>query len=146
MPPQGPFKTICIISLPRRAQLSAVIPPLLQWLEAHGIRALLDKETGSSVDQPANARTRQELASESDLLLVLGGDGTLLAAARVAAPHGIPLLPINMGSLGFLTSFTLEEMFPALEETLAGRSSVSERVLLRVDLHRGGQLIYGQRR
>jgi NAD+ kinase len=50
-----------------------------------------------------------------------------------------------MGSLGFLTSFTLEEMFPALEETLAGRSSVSERVLLRVDLDRAGQIIDGQR-
>ena len=145
MPRQGTLKTVGIISRPRREQLSAVIPPLLQWLEAHGIRALLDKETGSSVDQSATARTRQELAGESDLLLVLGGDGTLLAAARVAAPRGIPLLPINMGSLGFLTSFTLEEMFPALEETLAGRSSVSERVLLRVDLDRAGQIIDGQR-
>jgi NAD+ kinase len=144
MPRQGALKTVGIISRPRREQLSAVIPPLLQWLEAHGISALLDTETGSSVDQPETARTRQELAGESDLLLVLGGDGTLLAAARVAAPHGIPLLPINMGSLGFLTSFTLEEMFPALEETLAGRSSVSERVLLRVDLDRAGQIIDGQ--
>jgi NAD+ kinase len=145
MPRQTALKTVGIISRPRREQLSAVIPPLLQWLEAHGIRALLDKETGSSVDQSATARTRQELAGESDLLLVLGGDGTLLAAARVAAPHGTPLLPINMGSLGFLTSFTLEEMFPALEETLAGRSSVSERVLLRVDLVRAGQIVDGQR-
>lgn len=145
MPPQAALKTVGIISRPRREQLSAVIPPLLQWLEARGIRALFDKETGSSVDQPATARTRQELAGEADLLLVLGGDGTLLAAARVAAPRGIPLLPINMGSLGFLTSFTLQEMYPALEETLAGRSSVSERVLLRVDLHRAGQIIDGQR-
>jgi NAD+ kinase len=145
MPPQAALKTVGIISRPRREQLSVVIPPLLQWLEARGIRALFDKETGSSVDQSATARTRQELANESDLLLVLGGDGTLLAAAHVAASRGIPLLPINMGSLGFLTSFTLEEMFPALEETLAGRSSVSERVLLRVDLHRAGQIIDGQR-
>jgi NAD+ kinase len=145
MPRQTALKTVGIISRPRREQLSAVIPPLLQWLDAHGIRALLDEETGSSVDQSATARTRQELAGESDLLLVLGGDGTLLAAARVAAPHGTPLLPINMGSLGFLTSFTLEEMFPALEETLAGRSSVSERVLLRVDLVRAGQIVDGQR-
>jgi NAD+ kinase len=145
MPHPAALKTVGIISRPRREQLSVVIPPLLDWLEARGIRALFDKETGSSVDQPATTRTRQELANESDLLLVLGGDGTLLAAARVAAPRGIPLLPINMGSLGFLTSFTLEEMFPALEETFAGRSSVSERVLLRVDLHRAGQVIDGQR-
>jgi NAD+ kinase len=145
MPPQAAFKTVGIISRPRREQLSAVIPALLQWFEARGIRALFDKETCSSLDQPSTARTRQELAGESDLLLVLGGDGTLLAAARVAAPSGVPILPINMGSLGFLTSFTLEEMFPALEETLAGRSSVSERIMLRVDLHRAGQIIDGQR-
>jgi NAD+ kinase len=145
MPPQAAFKTVGIISRPRREQLSAVIPPLLKWFEARGIRPLFDQETGSSLDQPATARTRQELAGESDLLLVLGGDGTLLAAARVAAPRGIPILPINMGSLGFLTSFTLEEMFPALEETLAGRSSVSERIMLSVDLHRAGQIIDGQR-
>jgi NAD+ kinase len=145
MPPEAAFKTIGIISRPRREQLSAVIPPLLQWFEARGIRALFDKETCSSLDQPSTARTRQELAGESDLLLVLGGDGTLLAAARVAAPSGVPILPINMGSLGFLTSFTLEEMFPALEETLAGRSSISERIMLRVDLHRAGQIIDGQR-
>jgi NAD+ kinase len=144
MPPQAALKTIGIISRPRREQLSAVIPPLLQWLKARGIRALYDKETASSLDQPSVARTRQELANESDLLLVLGGDGTLLAAARVAAPRGIPILPVNMGSLGFLTSFTLEEMFPALEEALAGRSSASERVLLGVELCRGGQVIDGQ--
>jgi len=52
---------------------------------------------------------------------VLGGDGTMLAAARLAAPRGIPILPINMGSLGFLTSFTLQELHPALDDTLEGR-------------------------
>jgi NAD+ kinase len=145
MPPQAAFKTIGIISRPRREQLSAVIPPLLRWLEARGVRALFDEETGSSLDQPATSRTRHDLARESDLLLVLGGDGTLLAAARVAAQRGIPILPINMGSLGFLTSFTLEEMFPALEETLAGRSSLSERIMLCAELHRAGQVIDGQR-
>ena len=145
MPTQAVFKTIGIVSRPRREQLSAVIPPLLRWFEERGIRALLDMETGGSLDQPATALTRQELAAESDLLLVLGGDGTLLAAARVASARGIPILPINMGSLGFLTSFTLDEMFPALEETLAGRSSISERVMLRVELHRAGQMIDGQR-
>jgi NAD+ kinase len=85
------------------------------------------------------------VAAESQLLLVLGGDGTLLAAARVAAPRGIPILPINMGSLGFLTSFTLEELYPALEDTLAGRVSISERVMLQTELIRADKLIDQQR-
>jgi len=67
------------------------------------------------------------------------------AAAREAAPRGIPILPINLGSLGFLTSFTLDELYPALEETLAGHYPASERVLLDVELYRGGKVIDKQR-
>jgi NAD+ kinase len=139
------LKTVGIVSRPRREQLSGVLPPLLQWLETRGVRALYDEETADSLEKPSAARTRDELASESDLLLVLGGDGTLLAAARVAAPRGVPILPVNMGSLGFLTSFTLDEMFPALEDALAGRSAVSERIMLRAELARGGHVVDGQR-
>jgi NAD+ kinase len=75
---------------------------------------------------------------------VLGGDGTLLAAARLAAPRTIPILPINMGSLGFLTSFTLEELYPALEDALGGRFSISERIMLHVELERAGKVIESQ--
>jgi NAD+ kinase len=84
------------------------------------------------------------VAEESELLLVLGGDGTLLAGARVAAPLGIPILPINLGSLGFLTSFRIDEMYPALEETLAGHLSSSERVMLDVTLERDGGVVERQ--
>ena len=136
MQPPPLFKTIGVISRPRRANLSAVVPELLRWLETRGIRILYDEETASALPHPAKAFTREELADQSQILLVLGGDGTLLAAARVAALRCIPILPINMGSLGFLTSFTVDELYPALEETLAGRSSMSERVMLQVELVR----------
>ncbi len=144
MQPSAPFQTIGIISRPRRSNLAVVVPPLLHWFAARGIRALYDTETASSLHDSSKGLSREQLAKESQLLLVLGGDGTLLAAARVAAPLGIPILPINMGSLGFLTSFTLEEMYPALEETLAGRLSSSERVMLAVELERGGTVIERQ--
>ncbi len=68
----------------------------------------------------------------------------MLAAARLAASRNIPILPINMGSLGFLTSFTLDELYPALEDTLTGRSSVSQRVMLQVQLERAGSVIENQ--
>jgi NAD+ kinase len=135
------FQTIGIISRPRRSNLSAVAPPLLRWLEARGLRVIYDEETASAVPGCPKGLPRQHIADEAQILLVLGGDGTLLAAARVAASRNIPVLPINMGSLGFLTSFTLAELYPALEETLAGRSSVSERVMLQVELERGGAAI-----
>src|ERR1700746_2214518 len=141
MQPSAAFHTIGLISRPRRSNLEVVVPPLLQWFAARGIRTLYDNETAGALHDSSRGLTREEVAEQSQLLLVLGGDGTLLAAARVAAPLGIPILPINMGSLGFLTSFKLEELYPALEETMAGKFSVSERVMLDVQLERGGNLV-----
>jgi NAD+ kinase len=145
MHPGKSFQTIGILSRPRRSNLAVVVPPLLKWLEAHGIQAFYDEETASSLPDASKGRTRQLVADSSQLLLVLGGDGTMLAAARLAAPRGIPILPINMGSLGFLTSFTVEELYPALEDALAGRFSVSQRVMLSVEHERAGKVIETQR-
>jgi len=133
MQPAPIFKTIGVISRPRRANLSAVVPELLEWLEARGLRVLYDEETASALPKPSKGLSRQLLADQAEILLVLGGDGTLLAAARFAASRCIPVLPINMGSLGFLTSFTVDELYPALEETLAGRSSMSQRVMIQIE-------------
>jgi NAD+ kinase len=144
MSPPLPFQSIGIISRPRRSNLAVVVPPLLDWLESRGIRVLYDTETASALQDCSKGIERDQVAKNSQLLLVLGGDGTLLAAARVAAPLDIPILPINMGSLGFLTSFKLEEMYPALEETLAGRLPSSERVMLDVELEREGRVIERQ--
>jgi NAD+ kinase len=135
------FHSIGVISRPRRANLSLVVPALLKWLAERNLTAVYDEETACALPNPSSGLHRDEIAAQSDLLLVLGGDGTLLAAARVAAPRGIPILPVNMGSLGFLTSFTVDELYPALEETLAGRSPVSTRVMLRVELIRSENVI-----
>jgi len=145
MHPGQTFQSIGIISRPRRSDLCVVVPPLLKWLEARGIQTLIDEETANCLPNGAKGLTRQKVADSSQLLLVLGGDGTLLAAARLAAPRGIPVLPINMGSLGFLTNFTLQELHPALDDTLEGRYSLSERVLITVDLERAGKMIDTQR-
>ncbi len=139
------MQTVGIISRPRREQVAAVVPKLLEWLAAHRIEALFDEETAVSLPDASRKRTRAELASKANLLIVLGGDGTLLAAARVAAPCGVPILPVNLGGLGFLTSVTLDELYPALELVLEGRHRVSERVMLSVELLRGGQVAERQR-
>ena len=139
--PELAFRKIGLISRPRRSNLSEVVPPLLRWLEQRGVHVTYDEETAGSLNDSSKGHSREHVAATSELLLVLGGDGTLLAAARVASAKGIPILPINMGSLGFLTSFMLEELYPALEDILAGRLTISERVMLHVELHRAGKII-----
>jgi NAD+ kinase len=145
MRPTPTFKTIGIISRPRRSNLAEVVPPLLRWLEEHGVRTVLDPETAGSLKDDGLGTTRHQVAEQADLLLVLGGDGTLLAAAREAALRGVPILPVNMGSLGFLTSFTVDELYPALEATLAGKSTIDERVLLLVERVNRGEILTKQR-
>jgi NAD+ kinase len=136
-----PIRTVGIFSRPRRADISDIVRPLLDWLAKRNIRGLYDTETAESLRDASGGKTRDELARECDLILVLGGDGTLIAAAREAGPREIPILPINLGSLGFLTSFTIDELYAALEETLAGHLAASERVMLTASLLREGQVV-----
>src|SRR5258708_33174030 len=135
------FRAIGIFSRPRRADISDIVRPLLEWLAKRGIRVLYDMETAGSLRDESGGRPRELLAQESDLLLVLGGDGTLLAAAREAAPRGIPILPINLGRLGFLTRFTLGELYSAVEGTLAGQLAATEGVMLDASTVGAGETI-----
>jgi len=139
------YKTIGILSRPRPSALAEVVPHLLQWLAEHGVRTVYDAETASALNRGDIGKTRHQTVEEADLLLVLGGDGTILAASREAAPRGIPILPINLGGLGFLTSFTLEELYPALEDVLAGRAAIEERLLLLVERTHNGDVLSQQR-
>jgi NAD+ kinase len=139
------FKTIGIVSRPRRANLAEVVPGLLDWLKKRGVNVVYDAETASCLKGDSVGNTRHQIAEQADLFLVLGGDGTLLAASREASAKGIPILPINMGSLGFLTNFTVEELYPALEATLFGRYSIEERVLLLVERINRDQILTHQR-
>jgi NAD+ kinase len=83
-------------------------------------------------------RDEEAVGRDADLVVVLGGDGTLIHASRLLAGRAAPILGINMGSLGFMTEVPQSEMYPALEQVLAGQSTVSPRMKLRIHLHRGG--------
>src|SRR5271154_338036 len=132
------LRTVGIISKPRKEELCAIVPGLTTWLQQRGLEVLYDEETATCVGEPAKAVERGELGRRADLAGVLGGDGTLLAAARALDGHDIPVLAINLGGLGFLTSFPREDLYAALELALAGNYRISERVLLEVALERGG--------
>ncbi len=131
------YKTVGIISRPRREELAAVVPQLSQWLTSRGARVIYDSETALCLSQPDACFTREELASQADLIIVLGGDGTLLAAARSLAGRPVPVLPIHLGGLGFLSSVNQNELFSILEDALAGRNRISERTMLEAVVLRG---------
>ena len=139
------IKTVGIISRPRREDVARVVPPLINWLQAHGAEVFCDSETGDCL-QPLSAqtRTREALPSCTDLLIVLGGDGTLLSAARLTADYRVPILAVNLGGLGFLTTVPQDEIYSILEELFEGKHRVSERVMLDAEIIRAGNVIRRQ--
>lgn len=129
--------TVGIVSRPRRTDIAKVVPPLLAWLSQRGINAILDEEAAACLS--CSGTPRQELPLKADMLIVLGGDGTLLAAARLSAVRNIPILPVNLGALGFLTSVTLDDMYPVLEQAIHGEARFSDRVMLESWVIRDGK-------
>jgi NAD+ kinase len=133
------IRTAGILSKPNRELLSSVVPPLLEWLRERKIEVRVDEETAECVSCGVPALPRVVLAGQVDLLIVLGGDGTLLSAARALGSHEVPILAVNLGGLGFLTSVTLDELYPLLEQVIAGRHRTSERMMLDATVLSGGQ-------
>jgi NAD+ kinase len=139
------IRTVGIIARPRREDISRVVPPLITWLRVHGAKIICDAETGECIGSLAGeTRRREDLAACTDLLIVLGGDGTLLSAARLAAAHKVPILAVNLGGLGFLTTVSLDELYPILEEIFSNQYRISERVMLVAEILRDGKVVRSQ--
>lgn len=133
------IQTVGIISRPRRTDIVSVAPGLLAWLQKQGVNVFCDSETAECLPSSCNVKTREEISGISDLLIVLGGDGTLLAAARLLGERKVPILPVNLGGLGFLTSVTLDDLYPVLEQAIRGQARYSERVMLESRVMRQGK-------
>ncbi|HKU28730.1 MAG TPA: NAD(+)/NADH kinase, partial [Candidatus Sulfotelmatobacter sp.] len=133
-------KTAAVISRPGRPQVGEVMPDLLNWFAEHDYQVIVDEETGKYVSsQPVVPRSA--LASQPlDLVVVLGGDGTLLSAARVTAALDVPLLGVNLGSLGFLTEVPLQSLFSMLDAIARGRAAVEHRSLMHVEMLRDNEV------
>ncbi len=137
MPSPQTRKTAAIISRPDRPQIAQIIPGLFSWLAEHGYNVIIDSET-ATYTTGQNVVPRPEMGSKAlDLIIVLGGDGTLLSAARVTATIDVPLLGINLGSLGFLTEVPLQSLYPMLEAIAEGHATVEHRTMMQVELLRG---------
>ncbi len=136
-----PVKKIGIISKPRKAEIREVVPPLLEWLRERKVEACIDKETGAILESAEKCLTRNEMPGQVDLLVVLGGDGTLLATARSLNRKPVPILAVNLGGLGFLTVITREELYPTLEKVLAGDYRTERRVQIEAEMVRADEVI-----
>jgi NAD+ kinase len=105
----------------------------------------LEERTAAMVDGGVSAdftvEAGRELAARADALVVLGGDGTLLAASQLLGPRAVPVVGVNFGSLGFLTEITLAELYPALEGVLAGQYRYEERRMLHGAVRRDGSTL-----
>jgi NAD+ kinase len=133
-----------IIVKPVHEPARFVIPPLVAWLRERHVAVFIDRETQSCADVEAPCVGREQLAEHIDLLIVLGGDGTLLSGARALGNKKVPILAANLGGLGFLSSVTLDELYPALESVLSGAYKTSERMVLEAAILRNGEVIERQ--
>jgi NAD+ kinase len=147
--------SVAIVSKPQKEELIKLIPELIEWLREHEFRPVLDRESasylvgpkaaakGASGSKIANIEVfdRPDLpAARPALVIVLGGDGTLLAVGRIFAPTDTPILSVNLGSLGFLTEVRLSSLYPTLEGWCNNCCTIDARTMLHADLWRDGSL------
>lgn len=140
-PSSSQSKVAVIISRPARPEVARIVPELLAWLHGHAYRVIVDPETAKYADGEEEVQRAQMSLRPLDLVVVLGGDGTLLSAARATASIDVPLLGVNLGSLGFLTDVPLSSLFSMLDQISQGRAAVEQRSLMQCDLLRGEETL-----
>src|SRR5207248_883765 len=129
-------KAAGIISKPGKPEIATIVPDLLTWFHEHGYGIVVDHETAPYA-HGTEVLTRDEMGRRSlNFVVVLGGDGTLLSAARAVSKAGIPVLGVNLGSLGFLTEVPLADLYPTLEEIEKNCCNVETRSMVHCDVVR----------
>jgi len=134
------IRAVGICAKPNSTAASQLVPGLLDWLHGRGISIRCDEQTAFYAGG-VEGLPRPEVPEGCDLVIVLGGDGTLLSAARAIGKREIPLFPVNLGGLGFLTAITREELYPELERCFRGEQRVAKRKLLHAEVLRKGEIV-----
>ncbi len=135
------MQRIGIVAKPNKPEAGPILHELVTWLGQRGCEAILDREAAAVYAPAGPGLARAEVVGRADLIIVLGGDGTLLSVARLVGPREVPILGVNLGGLGFLTEVTLQELFPTLEAVLKGQFAVSRRMTLSARILRGGEVV-----
>jgi NAD+ kinase len=139
--PQSQQKTAAVISRPDRPEVGELVPGLLRWLDEHGYQVITDAETARYCPGKGIVSRTEMGARPLDLVVVLGGDGTLLSAARATAAIDVPLLGVNLGSLGFLTDVPPQAMYRTLDAIAKGQATIESRALMTCELVRDNEVI-----
>jgi NAD+ kinase len=129
---------IAIVSKPQKEELAKLLPELIAWLRQRGFEPLLDEESGKYTSAAPVVDRAQLPASAPALVIVLGGDGTLLSVARIFAATGTPLLSVNLGYLGFLTEVRLADLYATLDGWCNSCYEIDQRAMLHAELWRDG--------
>lgn len=137
------IKCVGVVVKPNHKEAWTTACELSVWLEKRGISLIgKTREESENFDQEKcriEIVETEQFQLKADLMVVLGGDGTMISSARLTGDREVLVLGINYGSLGYLTEFRIEEMFPALEEILAGNYEIDRRVMLDVEHWRGSE-------
>jgi NAD+ kinase len=133
------IKAAGVIAKPNSSTAEEILPGLLQWFDQHSIAVRLDTQAAAYAGRIG--LPREEVPEGCDLMVVLGGDGTLLSAARAIGRREIPLFPVNVGGLGFLTAITIDELYPELERALRGEHRIAHRKLMTTEVVRDGRVV-----
>ena len=134
------MRRIAIISKPQKEELVTLLPEMILWLRARGFEPILDPVSGNYAQEKHVVSRGEMPAQNPELVVVLGGDGTLLAAARVFAKTNIPIMSVNLGSLGFLTEVRLADIYTTLEGWCNNCCTIESRAMLHSELWRDGQI------
>ena len=133
-------KSVGILTKPKFPEVKATLQGVVTWLRDRHITVLLDTTSALLLSEQGGIQKTQ-LAIQSDVLLILGGDGTILNAARLAAERSIPILGVNMGGLGFLTEVRLDDLYASLDRVFANDFILDERLMLQTHVHRHGETV-----
>jgi NAD+ kinase len=133
------FRRVGIIVKSHRSEAEGVVRELIAWLRARECQVILDTETAALVGEETFGIEKVDVPHAADLIVVIGGDGTILSVARLVGSKGVPILGVNLGGLGFLTEITLDELYPVLGMVLQGEYRATQRMLLDVTVYRQGE-------
>ena len=139
--PPVPIRRVGLVSKPSKPELARVLPELLRWLGSHHYEVVVDEVTATYVAWPKVVARERMGDFDLSFVVVLGGDGTLISAARAVAPSGVPILGVNLGTLGFLTEVPLDGLYEALGAIEASHAHIEARSMVHCEVMRGDRAI-----